>query len=82
MLACRKGLMTFPLRFESSQATAKILAQYLTMNKMWIEYFIQLCLIIPMQLLLKRVLAINGCNLVSFELKNKTEKPQINLLSS
>ena len=66
--------MTFPLRFESSQATAKILAQYLTMNKNVDRVLYPTLPDHPDAALVKKSLGLNGCNLVSFELKNKTRE--------
>ena len=69
-----RGLMTFPLRFESSQATATILAQYLSMNKNVDRVLYPTLPDHPDAALVKNSLGLNGCNLVSFELKNKTRE--------
>ena len=69
-----RGLMTFPLRFESSQATAKILAQYLTTNKNVDRVLYPTLPDHPDAAFVKQSLGVNGCNLVSFELKNKTRE--------
>ena len=69
-----RGLMTFPLRFEGSQATAKILAQYLTMNKNVDRVLYPTLPDHPDAAFVKESLGLNGCNLVSFELKNKTRE--------
>ena len=69
-----RGLMTFPLRFESSQATAKILAQYLAMNENVDRVLYPTLPDHPDAALVKKSLGLNGCNLVSFELKNKTRE--------
>ena len=69
-----RGLMTFPLRFESSQATAKILAQYLTTNKNVDRVLYPTLPDHPDASFVKPSLGVNGCNLVSFELKNKTRE--------
>jgi O-succinylhomoserine sulfhydrylase len=69
-----RGLMTFPLRFESSQATAKILAQYLAMKENVDRVLYPTLPDHPDAAFVKQSLGVNGCNLVSFELKNKTRE--------
>jgi len=69
-----RGLMTFTLRFESSQAKAKSLAQYLTTNKNVDRVLYPTLPDHPDAAFVKQSLGVNGCNLVSFELKNKTRE--------
>ena len=69
-----RGLMTFPLRFESSQATAEVLAKYLTTNKNIDRVLYPTLPNHPDAALVKQSLGSNGCNMVSFELKNKTRE--------
>ena len=69
-----RGLMTFPLRFESSQATAEVLAKYLATNKNVDRVLYPTLTNHPDAALVKQSLGSNGCNMVSFELKNKTRE--------
>ena len=69
-----RGLMTFPLRFDSSQATALGLAKYLAVNENVDRVIYPTLPNHPDAAHVKQNLGSNGCNIVSFELKNKTRE--------
>ena len=69
-----RGLLTFPLRFDKTQATASALAKMLAQHKAVARVLYPSQASHPDFTRAQTILGQNGCNMVSFELANQTRE--------
>lgn len=69
-----RGLLTFPLRFDKTQATASALAKMLVQHKAVARVLYPGQASHPDFIRAQTILGQNGCNMVSFELANQTRE--------
>ena len=69
-----RGLLTFPLRFDKTQATASALAKMLAQHKVVARVLYPGQASHPDFTRAQTILGQNGCNMVSFELANQTRE--------